>query len=157
MEKRVFLVIAIIATILIGIFLFNKPTPTGTAIQNVEIVPLSQEEREKVFQTVSSSEFIKDIPEKNPIALTFYSFEGEQRIWRDGFLINNQGFLTEGEPTVYLSLHSKYISELNEGNLCGVIRKAKENGDLGFQSGYGKARLLIKYAGMLKHRGCFGF
>jgi len=157
MKKRVFLIIAIIAIILVGIFLFNKPTPTGNGIQNVEVIPLSPEEREKVFQTVSSSEFIKDIPEKNPIALTFYSFEDGQRIWREGFLINNNGFLSEGEPVVYLTLHTKYISEISEGKLCETIKKAKKNGDLGFHSEYNKARLLIKYTSMLKHRGCFGF
>ena len=72
------------------------------------------------------------------------------------FLIGNNQLLNEGEPAMYLYLHSKYISEINNNNLCSVIKKAKDNGDLGFYSEYNKASLMIKYAGMLKHRGCFG-
>lgn len=156
-KKAILLISVALLVVAVGIFFFNQPSKERVLFQDVEVIPLSPEERQKVFQTVSSSEFIKDIPEKNPIALTFYDFENGQRRWRDGFLINKNGFLSEGEPVVYLTLHTKYISEINEGDLCKTIKKAKENGDLGFHSEYNKARLLIKYASMLKHRGCFGF
>ena len=65
--------------------------------------------------------------------------------------------MNEGEPSVYLGLHSKYISQLDGTNLCDVVKEAKKNGDLAFNSEYGTARLLVKYARMLKHRECFGF
>jgi len=129
----------------------------GGGAPRIKTVPLSAEEREKVAQTLLSSEFIKDVPEKNPIALTFYSFENGQKILRDSFLIGKNQLLRDGKPAIFLTLHSKYISEFNGQNLCEMIRKAQNNGDLGFNSEHGNAKLLIKYAGMLKHRECFGF
>ena len=142
-----------------AILIFGNLAPTGktTSSQSIQTVPLSSEEQQKVFQIISSSDFFQDVPKKNPIALTFFSFENNQRIWRDGFLIGGGQFLTQGEPTIYLMLHSKYISEFNGNNLCEVIQRANKNGDLAFHSEYGKVSLLIKCAGMLKHRDCFGF
>ena len=157
MKKKVFFIIIIIAIILVGIFLFNKPPKERLLTQDIKVVPLSSEERQQVTVAVISNEFIKDIPEKNPITLTFYSFEGGERTFHDSFLIGKQGFLTEGEPTAYIYLHSKYISDLNEDNLCETIREANKNGDLGFYSEHNKVSLLIKYASMLKHRECLGF
>jgi len=169
-KKKIIIGISIAILILVGTIIIYQFASTGKIIGNevssagktgtsqpVATVPFSQEERQKIAQTVLSSEFIKDIPEKNPIALIFFSFENNQRIWRDGFLIGKNQFLTEGEPTIRLTLHSKYIAEFNNDNLCEIIQKANKNGDLGFESEYGEARLLLKYAGMLKHRKCFGF
>jgi hypothetical protein len=159
-KKRLIFILAIVVVIGILLFIkFNDISTTGKSVetQSVEIVPLNVGEQQKVFQTISTSEFFQDVPEKNPIALTFFSFENGQRVWRDGFLMSNGQFLTEGEPTVYLMLHSKYIAELNSGNLCEVIQRANKNGDLAFHSEYSTASLLVKYAGMLKYRNCFGF
>jgi len=157
-KKRVIAVSIILLVVIFGIA-YSKLHTTGKSIvsQEVTIVPLSSSEIEKVTTTILSSEFIKDVPEKYPIALRFFDFEGGQRRWRDGFLIGANKLLSEGEPAVYLSLHAKYISELNNENLCEVIKRANENRDLGFDSKYNKASLFIKYSGMLKHRGCFGF
>jgi len=141
------------------IFLSNKSPPTGKSIgtQQVEITPLSAEQRSKVIQTITSSEFIQDVPEKYPIALRFFDFKNGQRVWQDGFLIGRDQLLTDGTPIISLRLHSKYISELNNENLCEVIKRANQNGDLGFNSEDSKAKLLWKYKSMLPHRGCFGF
>ncbi|MBR9701591.1 hypothetical protein GOV13_01580 [Candidatus Pacearchaeota archaeon] len=153
MNKKRVIIITIIL-IIISVFLFNKFSTTGKSVttQQVEIVPLSSAEKAKVQQVLSTSEFVKDVPKKESISLRFYDFESNQRIWQDGFLIG-----TNQEPAVNLILHSKYISELNNDNLCEVIKKANQDGDLGFQSEFSKPRLLLKYAGMLKHRKCFGF
>ena len=160
-KKRVKIIggIQIIVIIFLLVFIFSKFSSTGKVVNNnqVEIVPLSPEEKQKVIQTILSSEFIKDVPKKDPIALVFFDFANGQKIWQDGFLIGQNQLLSQGEPSIYLTLHSKYIYELNNNNLCEIIKKANNNGDLGFESEYNKARLLIKYSGMLKHRDCFGF
>ncbi|MBU2616695.1 MAG: hypothetical protein KKB79_01800, partial [Nanoarchaeota archaeon] len=65
--------------------------------------------------------------------------------------------LQEGEPSIYLSLDAKYIPYLQNYDICDVVKEANANGDLGFDSDYGKARLLLKYSGMMKYRDCFGF
>ena len=131
---------------------------TGKIIQgDIEIIPLTPEERQKVEQVILSSEFIKDVPAKNPIVLRFFDFENGQRIWQDGFLIGKDGIIIEGDPTIFLSLHTKYIAEFNGNNLCEIIQRAKSNNDLGFHSESNKASLFLKYSSMLKHRKCFGF
>jgi len=159
LKKKI--IIGAVILILAGIFIFNQLSLTGKTtnsnLQQVEITPLSAEERNKVVQTVLSSEFIKDVPNDNPIVIQFYDQQGNERVWRDGFLLGENQFLSQGEPTVYLYLPSRYIQQINNNNICSVVKEAKNNGELGFYSDYNKARLLIKYAGMLKHRGCFGF
>ena len=158
-KKKRLIIIGVIVLIVLIAFIFYKFQPTGkiTSNQQVEIVPLSQAQIEKVASTLLTSEFIKDIPEKNPIALQFYDFHDGERIWQSGFLMGENELLTQGEPSVYLYLHSKYIEEIDNLNMCEVIKRANQNGDLGFYSEHNKAALLIKYANMLKHRGCFGF
>jgi hypothetical protein len=169
-EKKIIISIAMAIIVLVGIILVCKFVSTGKIVGNelsstgktgrnepVTVVLFSQEERQKIVQTILSTEFIKDIPENNPVALTFFSFENNQRIWRETFLIGNNQLLTKGEPAIRLTLHSKYIAEFNGNNLCEIIQKANRNGDLGFKSEYSEARLFMKYAGMLKHRECFGF
>jgi len=154
------LLVILASIIILGIFLFlfNKPSEqTNQGVLNVEVVPLSQEERQKVFDSTMSTEFIKDVPEKYPILITFFSFENGERVYHDSFLIGRNEFLSEGEPEIYLALHSKYISELTPENFCEVIQRANKAGDLAFNSESNKASLLIKYRSMLKHRDCFGF
>ena len=159
--KKGLIIIAVVLTLIIaGITFFAVKNPTGNISntgQPIRYVPLSQTEIDKVAQTITSSEFIKDVPEKNPVALIFYGFENGERVQQDAFLIGNNQLLNEGTPSVYLTLHSKYISELNGDNLCDVIKEANKNGDLGFQSNHNTASLLLRYVGMLKHRACFGF
>ena len=157
-KKRVIIIIGIIIILIISIFLIiNKFSSTGKSVQQIKVVPLSSGQREKVTQFLLSSEFTQDMPKKQSISLRFFDFKDGKRIWQDSFLIGKNQILSEGDPAIYLILHSKYISELNQENLCDVIKKAKVNGDLGFYSEYNKARLLIKYASLLKHRKCFGF
>ncbi len=159
MKKRAIVIILIVVTLIIvtGIFFFNQPSKEGILTQDIKVVPLSSEERQQVVVAVISSEFIEDIPKKYPVAITFFSFENGERIFHDSFLIGKQGFLTEGKPEVYLSLHSKYIKELNQENFCEIVQRANKVGDLGFYSESSKVSLLIKYRGMLKYRECIGF
>ena len=162
-KKRVFIIVGIIILIISFVlvinFITNKFFPTGKSVksQQVEIIPLSSEERQKVLQAILSSEFIQDIPEDAPISLRFFNFENNQRIWQDGFLIGQNQLLSKGNPAISLIMHSKYISELNQENLCEIIEKANKNNDLGFYSEYSKPKLFLKYSSMLKHKECFGF
>ena len=149
--------VGVIILIIVGLIVWGKFHPTGKSVgQHIEIVSLDAEQQQKVVQTILSSEFIEDMPRKGVIALRFYDFNGGSRRWRDGFLIGKNQLLSSGEPDMYLYLHSKYIAGLNNENFCEVVKGAKANGDLGFYSKKSKAKLFLKYALMLKHRGCFG-
>ncbi len=152
----VFGILILILLIVASIFLFNKPEETGAVTQNIETVPLTSVERQAIVNTILKTEFIKDIPEDEPVAIIFYDFETGERRFRDGFLVNNKGFLSEGTPTIYIYVHSKYIDELEQGDLCSVISQANKKGDLATYSDYSNARLLLKYSGMLKYKNCLG-
>ncbi len=164
-ESIIIIITIIIIIIIAAIFIINENRKiTGNNIngkstqQNkIQITPLSPAEKQRIENTLISSEFIKDMPKNEIIDLRFFNFINREKIWQDNFLIGKNHLLSQGNPSIYLSLHSKYIPELTKDNLCEVIKKAKKNGDLGFYSEYSKPRLLIKYASMLKYRSCFGF
>jgi len=164
-KKKIILITGLIFIVVIALFLINKVYLTGKTVETgkgsqqtqVTITPLSSSEHMQVQKVLESSEFIKDMPKSGIISLRFFNFADGERIWQDEFLIGKNGILGSGEPDFYIILHSKYISELNENNLCEVIQKAKTNGDLGTYSQKSTASLLFKYAGMLKYRKCFGF
>src|SRR3989338_3497575 len=165
MDKNITIVISllIILIMLAGLFFF-KFGFTGKSVveQNADIIALSAEHKSKIIDIISSSEIIKDIPDGKVISLRFFDFVNGDRIWQDEFLLtNNQSqhqLLGENasQPEIYITLHSKYISEITNNNLCEVLKKANKNRDLGFYSEYNKAVLLIKYTGMLKYRECLG-
>ncbi len=138
---------------------FNNLGITGKSIvsENIKIEPLSDEQRQKVVSILEISEFIEDLPSKGVVSLRFFEFKNGKRIWQENFLIGQNEILQDGEPDIYISLHSKYISEFDENSLCDVIKKADENGDLGFYSDDNIIKLVFRYRGMLKHRDCFGF
>lgn len=156
--KKEIIIVGVIILIVLMIFLFDKFQSTGnvTFEPGIKTVPLTALERDKVTQTLLASEFIKDVPKNNPIALKFFKFENGQRVWQDEIIVGKDQLLTSGKPSIYLALHSKYISQMNNNNLCDVIKKAKANGDVGFYSDYNKLSLFVKYTSMLEHRGCFG-
>jgi len=155
------IVIGLVAIfLLLVLILIFKPESKANVVNNsgeYRYVPLEQVEVQIVAETILSSEFIQDVPEDDPIALSFYSFDSGGRVWRDSFLIGRGQLLQEGEPSIYLAIDAKYIREMSGSNLCDVVKTANSNGDLGFESSYGKARLLLKYKGMMKYRDCFGF
>jgi hypothetical protein len=149
----------IFAIFVLSFFTVNQFPLTGKIVdtEGYKVIPLDPSQRQKVEQSILASKFIKDIPKKSPVFLRFFSFENGEKIWQDGFLLGREGILTQGEPSVYLSIHSKYITELNGQDLCGVVKKAANNGEIGLYSDYSKTRLFLKYAGMLKYRSCLGF
>ena len=158
-NKRFLIFLAIFLIVILGINLLDKPriTDQSTDSQQIQIYPLTQQEINIIAETILSSEFIGDLPKKGIIGLRFFDFKGGERIWQSGFLIGKNQFLSEGNPDIQLFLHSKYISQLNGKNLCGVIETARANGDLAIETTVSNAKLLLKYSGMLKHRDCFGF
>ena len=160
-SKKIFEIISVFAIVIFALASFTvyQFPLTGNLIdtEGYKVIPLNTEQRGKVEQSVLASEFVNDLPKNDPVFLRFFSFESGERVWQDGFLVGREGILTQGNPSIYFSIHSKYIPELNEQNLCGIVQTANRNGDVGIYSDYSKARLFLKYVGMLKHRDCFGF
>lgn len=142
----------------------NTP-PTTPPVQMPPVVEtvacpsssLSSGEVEKIKSTILASALVKDLPKDGVISLTFFTFCNGQRIVQNNFLIGKAQILTSGTPDIYLTLHSKYISQLSGDNLCTVIPAADANGDLGVYSDLSDTKLLMKYSGLLKYRDCLGF
>lgn len=155
--------LGIVILIAVCFFLFNSKESESVSVSNstnssAKVVPsLSKEQISTINETVLTSEFVKDLPENGIIALKFYDFSGEQRIWRKQILIGRNGFLNSGKPDMVLIMHSRYISELNETNLCDVISSAKGNGEMWVESEYSDAKLFLKYSSMMKYKDCLGF
>lgn len=128
---------------------------TGNTVESgkVNFQQISPTQRQAVVQEVLSSELLKELPEKAIISLRFYDFKNGERIWQDEFLVGKNGFVDGGVPDFYLILHSKYISEFNN-NLCEIIGKANRNKEFGFYTEQNKAKLLLKYASILKYKKC---
>jgi len=158
-RKRWLIAFGIVVLLIVGFIVIPKLGKSGTGFggEQIEIEPLSQEQIAAVGEAVLSTEFISDLPKKGAIGLQFYDFRDGERVWQSGFLIGKDGFLSSGEPDIILIMPSRYISKLDSTNLCEVVQEAQANQELGFQSEENNAKLLIKYAGMLKHRDCFGF
>ena len=150
-------IVVLIVVVIIVILKLGKSNVNNGGGGQVQIVPLSSEQISVLSQNVLSSEFIGDLPSKGIIGLQFYDFVEGQRIWQSGFLIGKDGFLSSGTPDLILIMHTKYISALNEMDLCGVVQTAKANGDMWVESELGDAKLFLKYASMMKYRDCFGF
>ncbi len=122
-RKKILIIIGVLFLILIGIILFNNfktpdeiPQTINTqpsTSQPVKVVPLTDEQRQKVEQTILSSDFFYDIPEENPISLRFFYFENSQRVWQDTFYMGHGELLQSAQAGIKLTLHSKYIKEFN--------------------------------------------
>lgn len=139
----------------------NTPVllPEVVGLSNPNTCPsskLSSGEVDKIRETILGSDFISDLPKDGVISLTFFTFCNGERIIQNNFLIGKNQILNSGTPDIYLTLHSKYISELNGSNLCDVIPRANANGDLGAYTDLGTTQLMMKYSSLLKYRDCFG-
>ncbi|MCK5624920.1 hypothetical protein KAI04_03705 [Candidatus Pacearchaeota archaeon] len=152
------IIIVLVVVILIVILkLVNSPATNQGSGEQIEIVPLSQEQINILGQNILSSEFIADLPKNGVIGLQFYDFVDGVRIWQSGFLIGQEGFLSSGTQDMTLVMHTKYIFDLNENDLCDVVQSSKANGDMWVESEISDAKLFLKYASMMKYRDCFGF
>lgn len=121
------------------------------------VTALTADELLKVKNAILSSEFISDLPKNGIVALHFFNYQNGQRVELDTILIGKDQILTSGTPDLTILLHSKYIAEITSTNLCEIIPKANTNGDLAVETSMSESSLLFKYAGIIKHRDCFGF
>ena len=131
--------------------------PCSACQQSPQRPVITSAQKTLISQTILASAFVKDLPSDGVIALRFYDFFLGERIWHDDILIGKTGILSSGTPDLVLIMHARYISQLNGGNLCEVIQAANAAGEMWTESQYSNTKLMLKYAGMLKYRDCFGF
>jgi len=117
---------------------------------------ITTEQMNMIKQTISTTAFVKDLPDNAIIALRFYDYFLGEQIFHPNILIAKTGIVTSGTPDMVLTIPARYISQLNGDNFCTVISTAVNNGEMTMQSEYSNAKLALKYASMLKYRDCFG-
>lgn len=134
----------------------NQKSMSGSAVKDIKYESLSEKQKTNLINLISSSEMVKKIPADSPILIQFYNFDSGYRTWQNSVLLAQGKLLSEGEPVISLIIHSKYINELQNSNLCDIVKNAKLNGDLAVSTEYSKAKLLWKYKSLLEYRNCFG-
>ena len=155
----IFLLIAIVAYY--SFYFYNSVNQSQAATAYaVKATPVTYENIEDVL---SGNDMIKMLPENSIISLKFYNFNTGSRVWEKSYILNkgkvseiNEGTYKDMSPDITLSMHSKYLNELTDQNLCSIIRKAKSNNDLGIEMHISYAALLWKYRTVLKYKDCFG-
>ncbi|MGV8152643.1 MAG: hypothetical protein ACP5OG_06170 [Candidatus Nanoarchaeia archaeon] len=156
--KRLIVVIIIIAIISLSIYFIPKKT-SGNAVINRNSVSTKAPviTRENLADYLKAQEIIKELPKNAVILLRFYNFNTGERQWEDSYIIKKSN-VTRGyieDYDVELRLNSKYLPYVYD--LCGVVKKAKETNDFGFESKMSESAFLWKYKSMLKYRSCFGY
>jgi type 1 fimbria pilin len=164
MVKRRNLIIAIvlILTVLaLAIFYINNTKISGKIVNTSQnIVPGTTQPvvvtKENLASFLQNQEVVKNIPNGKIINLRFYNFNAGERQWEEGYSLTNKkvsnGLSENADLTIIVS--SKYVSEM--GSFCATMKKAKANGDIGYETKLSDAKLLWDYKSMLKYRDCIG-
>lgn len=134
----------------------NKISTTGNVIKQQvksEAVKISYDNMVKELAKVG---MIKDLPEGARVVLEFYNFDsGVREIEKRYFIEENKIREYNGEEAdIVLSVHSKYLDELTNKNVCSILAKANKNKDLGIDFYKSKAILAWKYRSMTKYSDC---
>lgn len=107
---------------------------------------------------IAKSPMIADLPDEGVLLLSFYNSDSGEWEWENEYTLKKNS-VTIGSTDGYdikLNLNSRYLSVLEEDNLCNVINLAKNNGDFYSESAISTTSLLWKYKGMLDYKSCLG-
>jgi hypothetical protein len=102
--------------------------------------------------------FVQALPNNAKILLKFYNFNTGVRQWEKTFIVS-KGSVKQGSASdadIFMIMHSRYVSELNNNNFCDIIKKANENRDLDVQFQISEIALAWKYRSVMPYKSCFG-
>jgi hypothetical protein len=135
-------------------------TQNAGSTQQKEVVyrAVTEEDYKNFKEILAKNSLIQDLPGDAKIALQFYNFNSGEREWEKSYVLT-KGEVNEGVINDYdirLIMHSKYLTILDENNLCNVIQRAQNNNDFASETAMSTASLLWKYKGVLKYKSCLG-
>jgi len=150
MKRSIIILLIVILCLVIGGIIFgvyykslgkNQTSSNSGPTINITYQNLASE--------LSKTSIVKAIPKDSSIAL---------KIGEKEYILENDG-IREGkiDSDITITLPGKYIEGLTNKNLCSVIQKANNNGDLGFDTTLSKVSLAWKFKSMYNYRSCFGF
>ncbi len=134
-----------------------NPQPTNPQIQQIS-QPVN--EPPPNFQglsgKLSSSQMIQDLPDNAAVALRFFTFTSGERVWQNEYALKKANVvLGKSEtPDVVMNMHSKYVNRMYNEDFCAILKSAKANGDLGFETQMNEVSLSWKFKSMLKYKDC---
>ncbi|MBI2047294.1 hypothetical protein HYT26_03995, partial [Candidatus Pacearchaeota archaeon] len=152
---KVFIVLAIVLVLVIAVFLI-KPFINGingapTKSTQTATTPATPITYSNIEQQLSQNSMVKALPDDAALLLRFYNFGTGERQWEKSYVLKKayvkemkEGAAENEKTDIILSMHSKYLKKLTNRNLCSVIKNAKANGDLGFDTALSTAQLLWK-------------
>jgi hypothetical protein len=165
MKRSILLAVSIIV-VFAGFFLFfyeseeDIPISIGNKVIGGHVVrtPATDITYDNLANHLSTNVVVKDLPDNTKVLFNFYNFDsGVREVERSFVLTNSEVY--EGEvdnPDITMSIASHYLEEWNSRNFCSVMNKARNNGDLGYESDLSSIKLAWKFKSMNKHKSCFG-
>jgi len=108
-------------------------------------------------KVLKNNTLIDMLPADGIILLKTYHYNINTRVWDQTYILR-KGNITKGtaKADLALILDSSYVRQLNNGNLCDVVKKAKAAGSLGMELYLSDFSLTWKYKGMMGQKACFG-
>lgn len=163
---KIFFVILFVVLLMVGFFYIKNMNSKEIVLKQDYTVPQSGNSGnyEQVIITkdnlpsfLQGQGFVQDLPSDGVVLVKLYSFDSNgERVWEESYVIKKAS-VEKGsvdKPDVTIMLSSKYVSDL--GDFCSAVQKAKQNGDIGFESSLSTVALGWKYKGMTKYKSCFG-
>jgi len=105
---------------------------------------------------LASSAMIQELPSNATILLKFFTFTAGKRVWQKEYAITRSN-VAEGtieSPDIIIILHSKYVNRFYSQDFCNVIKNAKDNGDVAFQTELSEMALTWKFKSLIEYKSC---
>ena len=108
-------------------------------------------------QVLAGNSLIGMLPADATILLKTYHYNVNDRAWDDTYILK-KGSITKGTASadIALILDSNYARQMNNQNLCDVVKAAKNAGSLGMEFYVSQIFLTWKYRSLASQRACFG-
>lgn len=141
----------------------NTPQTTSkpsSGSRSPAVVSLSGSNNDMYYSNLanllSQTPMVQDLPNGESILLRFYNFNSGNREFEKSYILTKgsakEGFLDYPEITIVV--HSKYVPELGNDNLCETIKRADSNNDVGIYTDLSTTKLVMKFSSMMKYKDC---
>lgn len=164
----VLIILAVILGVLIYMALFNsvsKNTSTNTPSQFTKIGNVSHSSDRDVSLFLENQGFVQDLPKSITILIRFYNSEDAEKQWKESYVLTranvekitmaNVERTTTQNYNILITLDEKELYN-PDSDLCAIMKNAKQNEALGFETSLSQTELLWKFKSMLKYRDCLG-
>jgi hypothetical protein len=133
---------------------YNSGSPRQEPVYGIA----TEEDYTNLEEVLNKNPLINELPDDSKIVLSFYNFYTGDREWEASYLLNKKSVVKGSldDYDIKLVMHSKYITVLNENNLCDIIQRAQRNGDFGSETQASKLSLAWKYKSILDYKDCLG-